>query len=243
MHIALSVQFGRDDQLIFAQQLGVEHVMVQADCYDEKTLESLRNRVQRTGLQLAGIEGVPLVRVEELQAIISTAEAVGINLISCTGSISGSPPQPRPTGRGNALIPTSAEPMSSLSAGETSKVIDTARDAGLRLAWTGSNSPAGMGMDLALDHLREDPTTTLAAFKAPVFIVRARNTKRGEPCFLDEGDCDLPRCISALKAHGFNGPLLAHYPLGMVGDTDWRHKARAYDLGYLKAVLQALGVH
>ena len=243
MHIALSVQFGRDDQLIFAQQLGVEHVMAQVDCYDEKTLESLRNRVQRTGLQLAGIEGVPLVRVEALQAIISTAEAVGINLISCTGPISGSTPQPRPTGRDNALIPTSADSVSSLSAGETSTVIDTARDAGLQLAWTGLNSPAGMGMDLALDHLGEDPTTTLAAFKAPIFIARARNTKRGEPCFLDEGDCDLPRCISALKAHGFNGPLLTHYPLGMVGDTDWRHKARAYDLGYLKAVLQALGVH
>ena len=69
MHIALSVQFGRDDQLIFAQQLGVKHVMAQVDCYDEKTLESLRNRVQRTGLQLAGIEGVPLVRVEAMQAI------------------------------------------------------------------------------------------------------------------------------------------------------------------------------
>ena len=243
MHIALSVQFGRDDQLIFAQQLGVEHVMAQVDCYDEKTLESLRNRVQRTGLQLAGIEGVPLVRVEALQDIISTAEAVGIDLISCTGPISGSPPQPRPTGRGNALIPTRADPVSGLSAGETSTVIDAARDAGLRLAWTGSNSPVGMGMDLALDHLGEDPTTTLAALKAPVIIARARNTRRGEPCFLDEGDCYLPRCISSLKAHSFDGPLLAHYPLGMVGDTDWRHKARAYDLGYLKAVLQALSVH
>ena len=192
MHIALSVQFGRDDQLIFAQQLGVQHVMAQVDCYDERTLESLRNRVQQTGLNLAGIEGVPLVRVEALQAIVRMAKAVGIDLISCTGPISSSQPQPRTTGRGNALISTGVDPVSGLSAEETSTVIDTARDAGLRLAWTGSNSPVGMGMDLALDHLGKDPTITLAALKAPVFIARARNTRRGEPCLLDEGYCDLP---------------------------------------------------
>lgn len=240
MYIALSVQFGCDDQLIFSQQLGIEHVMVQIDRYDEKTLESLHNRVQRTGLQLAGIDGFPLVEVETAQAAISAAASIGVDLISCTGSIDKTETQPRPVGRGDALIPPNANPIHSLSEGDMRTVAETARDAGVQLAWMGSNIPFGMGVDLALDGLGDDPTSALAALKAPVSVARARNTKEGEQCFLDEGTLNLPRSISALKTFGFNGPLLAHNPLGMVGDTDWGHKARAYDLGYLRAVLQAL---
>ncbi len=35
---------------------------------------------------------------------------------------------------------------------------------------------------------------------------------------------------------------LSELPPGMVGDEAWGYKGRAFDLGYLKAVLQVLGI-
>jgi hypothetical protein len=91
MHIALSVQFGRDDQLIFAQQLGVEHVVASVERrWDIETLAALKNRVEKTGLKLAGVEGLLTTDTEEAVAAVRAVEAAGIELISCVAV-------PRPT--------------------------------------------------------------------------------------------------------------------------------------------------
>ena len=50
MDIALNVQYGRDDQLIFAQQLGVEQVVMTVENYGEEVLAMAKNRVEKSAL-------------------------------------------------------------------------------------------------------------------------------------------------------------------------------------------------
>lgn len=238
MHIALSVQFGRDDQLIFAQQLGVQHVLAQVDSYDEKMLVALKNRVEKTGLRLAGIDGMRLADAEQAVAAVRAAADAGIGLIGCAHP-SAAPGAPQPIGRGGALVQTERAPSVAFPPGMDS-VVQAAAEGCVALAWRGRSTPAGMGLDLPLGDLGDDPDAALDALGSPVYIARAHNAKGGAPSFLDEGDVHLPRAVMALKKAGFDGPLLAYQPPGMVGDSAWGHKARAYDLGYLKAVLQAL---
>ena len=45
------------------------------------------------------------------------------------------------------------------------------------------------------------------------------------------GEVDMPGVLLALQETGFTGPVRALAPPGMVGDSAWGHKGRAYDLG------------
>ena len=75
MHIALSVQFGRDDQLIFAQQLGVEHVVANMERrWDLETLTALKNRVEKTGLKL---EAVEMSVATDMDEAVAAVRAIG----------------------------------------------------------------------------------------------------------------------------------------------------------------------
>jgi len=53
-------------------------------------------------------------------------------------------------------------------------------------------------------------------------------------------DSGLPRLLARLRAAGYAGPVRAATPPELVGDGTWRHKGRAYDLGFLAAALQAV---
>ena len=62
MNLALALDCARDEDLIFAQQLGVTHVLAQlpdATDWRARDLRALRNRVEKAGLALAGIEEAP----------------------------------------------------------------------------------------------------------------------------------------------------------------------------------------
>ena len=63
----------------------------------------------------------------------------------------------------------------------------------------------------------------------------------GGEAFLDEGEVSLPLALRELQRAGFAGPVRAGQPPGMIGDAAWGHKGRAFDAGYLRAVLQVLG--
>ena len=58
MKLALTVRYGYDEELIFAQQLGADAVVVRFDLGDpqDTDLAPVANRVQVAGLQLAGVE-------------------------------------------------------------------------------------------------------------------------------------------------------------------------------------------
>jgi|GEM_PF-2471962 len=243
MHIALSVQFGRDDQLIFAQQLGVEHVVAHVERrWDVETLTALKNRVEKTGLKLAGVEALLTTDTQEAVAAVRAAGAAGIELISC---VAGPPTrdQRQPTGRGGALVDSDKTTAATIVPQGAEAIVEVAQEAGVSIAWTGKSAHAGGGLDLPLDRLGDDPAAALAALEAPVLIARAWNRRGSEQAFLDDGDTKLPRVLLALKEAQFTGLLLASPPPGIAGDSEWGHKGRAFDLGYLKAIVQTIQSH
>ena len=64
MYLTLCVEYGRDDQLIFAQQLGVEHVVMAVERWDAASLAHAKNRVEQATLTLAGLEGLSLQGID-----------------------------------------------------------------------------------------------------------------------------------------------------------------------------------
>lgn len=101
MKLALTVNCWSDEDLMFAQQFGVNHIVAEAvmpspDAVDwnESVLAGLRNRVEKAGLELIGIENLPYLyqkailgepgRDEEIEVIcrfIRNAGAAGISIL------------------------------------------------------------------------------------------------------------------------------------------------------------------
>jgi mannonate dehydratase len=78
-----------------------------------------------------------------------------------------------------------------------------------------------------------------------VFYVHFRNVVGRLPRFrealIDEGDIDMLEAMRTWKAVGFDGPMIPdHYPR-MVGDSAEAHRARAHAIGYMKALMTAVG--
>ena len=78
-----------------------------------------------------------------------------------------------------------------------------------------------------------------------IFVVRLRNLRRieggAQEAFPDE---DRVATLSALQAYrevGFDGPLCPIPSPAMTDDTEWRHKGYAFSIGYMRALLQAIG--
>ena len=59
-------------------------------------------------------------------------------------------------------------------------------------------------------------------------------------CFLGDGNCDPVETIRALKQTGFNGFLIPDHVPRMVDDTDWCHRGRAWTVGYIRALIDAV---
>lgn len=230
MYLALCVEYGRDDQLIFAQQLGVGHVVMAVQRWDEASLAYAKNRVEQATLTLAGLEGLPLQDAEAAQAALRAAGANGIDLVAAVRQSVG---DREPVGRGGALVGppvrASGDPPG------LARILAAADAANVRLA-LGADM-AGAGVDLDLATMREGD---IAECGERLLIVRAGNVTAGRQAFLNGGEVDLPKALLALQRVGFAGPLCAGPPPGLVGDTEWGHKGRAYDLGYLRAVLQTI---
>ena len=234
MYLALSVEYGQDDQLIFAQQLGVDHVVVAVDSWDGGTLERVKNRVEKSTLKLAGLEGLALDDVDAASAALRAAGAVGVGLVTARRDEGAGR---EPVGRGGALVgqPVLAE----IDAGALAPILAAAHEAGVQLALGADVEGAGIDLDLA-QLGGADPAAVIAGYGERLALVRVGNMASGRAAFLNEGEVDLPRVLLALKHTGFGGPVRAVLPPGLVGDTEWGHKGRAYDLGYLQAVLQTI---
>ncbi|GIV78195.1 mannonate dehydratase [Litorilinea aerophila] len=79
-----------------------------------------------------------------------------------------------------------------------------------------------------------------------IFYVHFRNIA-GSPTnfretFIDTGDIDM---LSAMKAYyevGFDGPMIPDHLPDIIGDTPFRHIANAYTIGYMRALMKAVGV-
>jgi len=84
-----------------------------------------------------------------------------------------------------------------------------------------------------------------------IFLVEVSNLQSKPSyvveAFLDEtmreATTDIAPILRALQAYhaaGYEGTVQPATPLGMVGDTVWGHKGQAFNLGYLRALLQVV---
>lgn len=255
MELALAVQHGQDDQLIFAQQLGADSVVVAVDSWDAATFRAARNRVERSQLKLGGLEVArpAAAGLEVFCEGLGRAGEAGIGLVSVDWRAAAAPVQP--VGRGRALVAPAGK-----SASPTRQELEqflgqagpAAQAAGVRLACRAGaallREPQPLlglvpALDLDLVEVAAaggSAEALIGAAGAKLAMVHANNLRQQQQAFLDEGEISLPRVMQALVRAGFAGPLRGALPPGMVEDTDWGHKGRAFDLGYLRAILQVI---
>jgi len=59
-------------------------------------------------------------------------------------------------------------------------------------------------------------------------------------CFLGDGNCDPVETIRTLKEIGFRGFLIPDHVPRMIDDTDWCHRGRAWTVGYVRGLIEAV---
>ncbi len=60
-------------------------------------------------------------------------------------------------------------------------------------------------------------------------------------CFLGNGNCDPVETMRALKQVGFRGFILPDHVPRMAGDGEWCHRGRAWTVGFIQALIAAVG--
>ncbi|MBC7235807.1 MAG: mannonate dehydratase [Chloroflexi bacterium] len=82
------------------------------------------------------------------------------------------------------------------------------------------------------------------ASRDKIAYVHFRNVRgvvpRFEETFIDDGKVDMLKAMRAYKESGFKGVFIADHTPGIVGDTPWGHRGRAYAIGYMKALLKCV---
>ena len=162
MYLALCVEYGRDDQLIFAQQLGVEHVVMAVECWDAASLAHAKNRVEQATLTLAGLEGLSLQDAEAAQTALRATGANGIGLVAAARPPAG---DRAPVGRGGALVGMPVRASSDPPG--LARILAAADAANVRLAL--GADVAGVGVDLDLAITREAPSKRPRALLRPAY--------------------------------------------------------------------------
>ena len=61
-----------------------------------------------------------------------------------------------------------------------------------------------------------------------------------EETFIDEGKIDMLQAMRAYKESDFDGVFIVDHTPGVVGDTRWGHRGRAFGLGYIRALLKCV---
>ncbi len=77
-----------------------------------------------------------------------------------------------------------------------------------------------------------------------IFWVHFRNIRGGllkfEETFPDEGDIDMAKAMRIYKEVGYDGVVIPDHVPHSDLDTPWGHRARAFCVGYIKALIQAV---
>ena len=58
--------------------------------------------------------------------------------------------------------------------------------------------------------------------------------------FVDEGNFDTANVVRTLYDVGYDGVVIPDHVPEMVGDDDWRHRARSFTVGYLRGVVDTV---
>ena len=64
---------------------------------------------------------------------------------------------------------------------------------------------------------------------------------RFDESFADDGDVDMLAAMRAYKEVGYAGTIMPDHTPMVAGDSPWGHRGRAFALGYMKALMQAVG--
>jgi mannonate dehydratase len=79
-----------------------------------------------------------------------------------------------------------------------------------------------------------------------IFYVHFRNVvgkvPRYREAFPHEGDGDMVANLRELHRVGYQGYIVPDHHFGLAGDSEWRHCSRAWQVGYIRGLMQALGV-
>ncbi|QLG29014.1 mannonate dehydratase [Halorarum halophilum] len=68
----------------------------------------------------------------------------------------------------------------------------------------------------------------------------AGTVPRFHETFVDEGNFDAVAAVRTLHDVGFDGVVIPDHVPEMVGDDDWRHRARGFTVGYLRGVVDTV---
>ncbi len=61
-----------------------------------------------------------------------------------------------------------------------------------------------------------------------------------QECFLGEGNVDVVAAMRTLKEVNFTGFIIDDHVPHLVDDTEWAHRGRAHQTGYIQALLAAV---
>lgn len=77
-----------------------------------------------------------------------------------------------------------------------------------------------------------------------IFYVHFRDVKgegaRFSESFIDDGKTDMKKAVMAYKEVGFNDTLIPDHVPKMIDDIPWGHRGRAYAIGYMRALIEAV---
>lgn len=82
--------------------------------------------------------------------------------------------------------------------------------------------------------------------RGKIFYVHFRNVVGTVPRYTEvfphQGDGDMVANLKALHEVGYQGYLVPDHHVGISGDSDWLHYSRAWQVGYIRGLLQSLGI-
>ncbi len=94
----------------------------------------------------------------------------------------------------------------------------------------------------------EDVPAMLRYFGArqKIFYVHFRNVSGTVPQYTEVfphlGDGDMVANLKALHEVGYDGYLVPDHHFGLTGDSEWMHRSKAWQVGYIRGLMQALGL-
>jgi len=98
---------------------------------------------------------------------------------------------------------------------------------------------AEMGPDKVIDAIRR------FGGQQKIFYVHFRNVcgqfPQFDEVFIDEGDVDMLEAMRAYKEVGFDGVITPDHTPSVEGDSGYGHRGRAFALGYIRALIHAVG--
>jgi mannonate dehydratase len=91
----------------------------------------------------------------------------------------------------------------------------------------------------------ENVPDVIRHFGEKIFYVHFRNVVGTVPkyneVFPHEGDGDMVANLRALKEIGYAGYIVPDHHIGLAGDDEWMRASRAWQVGYIRGLMQALG--